>query len=301
MTSIARTGHKNPKAKLTEDNVESIKELYISGLTQYQLAKRFGVTQSAISKILSGTRWAHTADMSDEIATSRADSVRFHRSYRKMPNGCWLWKKSTFNSYTGASGMPYGQFATHCNGIKKNWLAHRWMYQHIHGSIPEGMCVCHKCDVPQCVNPDHLFLGTLKDNSQDRNRKGRNADVSGEKNAMSVLSEIDVLEIRRAYMAGETQASLALRFSLSRNSISKIVISDRWKHLVSPSAEELLHRAKVGMASSSFKKSKLGEDDVRLIRLLHSQGVTSTALGGKYGITPDHIMKIVNRVCWVNI
>lgn len=74
-------------------------------------------------------------------------------------DGCWLW--------TGALGGRggYGRFDAD--------RAHRVAYELVVGPIPPGLFVCHHCDVPRCVRPDHLFVGTAKDNAQDRDRKGR--------------------------------------------------------------------------------------------------------------------------------
>lgn len=88
---------------------------------------------------------------------------RFNRQYQEEPNcGCWLW--------TGvAGGMRYGRM----NIDKRAVPAHRAAWQLLIGPIPDGKIVCHRCDNTWCVNPQHLFLGTHRDNTQDMLKKGR--------------------------------------------------------------------------------------------------------------------------------
>ena len=89
---------------------------------------------------------------------------RFEKHFMPEPNsGCWLW----FGALDGYK--KYGCFRVG----KKNLRAHRVSWELYRGSIPKGMQVLHKCDVPPCVNPDHLWIGTQRDNVNDMIRKGR--------------------------------------------------------------------------------------------------------------------------------
>ena len=79
---------------------------------------------------------------------------------------CWLWK-------AGLNHKQYGQFSITIDGCTKTYRAHRFIYEYFNGTIPEGMLVCHTCDTPRCVNPDHLWLGTVSDNAVDSVNKKR--------------------------------------------------------------------------------------------------------------------------------
>jgi hypothetical protein len=109
---------------------------------------------------------------------------RFNLSYVEEVNtGCWNWL---------ADHNRYGHLKV--NG--KYVAAHRFAYKHFNGEIPEKMLVCHKCDNSLCVNPNHLFLGTYKDNHNDMVAKNRRASFVGEKNGRSKLTAIQAKEIK---------------------------------------------------------------------------------------------------------
>ena len=137
--------------------------------------------------------------------------------YEVEPNtGCWLW--------TGSYNCGYG--ALFSGG--KNHRAHRMMYERMTGSIPEGMCVLHKCDTPPCVNPKHLFLGTRADNSKDAKQKGRSRGARGEAANNAKLTRRDVLCIRELLSKRQSQRAIARRFNVSRSAVSLISLRKTW-------------------------------------------------------------------------
>ena len=126
---------------------------------------------------------------------------------------CWLWKGSEKKQ-----SNKYGVFTYR----GRRFRAHRFVYEICNGPIPKGLLVCHICDVPACVNPKHLFLGTNRDNLKDAANKNRM--IYGEVHANAFLSDVQVQEIRQLYAAGlYTQAALAARYKVSQPQINQIV------------------------------------------------------------------------------
>lgn len=120
-----------------------------------------------------------------------------HRLMQKIKEnketGCWEW--------TGLIGKG-GYAQIRVDGVKK--FIHRFMYEYWHESkIPNGLLVCHSCDNPKCINPEHLWLGTDKDNSQDCLKKGRFTKTDGERNPMSTISNELRISIGRDFINGK--------------------------------------------------------------------------------------------------
>jgi hypothetical protein len=151
---------------------------------------------------------------------------RFWSSVSKRADGCWIW--------TGAIGSG-GYGSVRREG--RIWKTHGWAWFLEHGSVPAwsnhfDACLCHRCDNPACVNPDHLFVGTPSDNARDRNAKGRAATRKGRSNGRAILTPPQVLEARRLRASGGwTWPDLALRFGVSRSAIRLAVVGRNWSHL----------------------------------------------------------------------
>lgn len=128
---------------------------------------------------------------------------------------CWIWK--------GCKNIAgYGKIGT-------KDIASRRSYKYFIGDIPKGMQVCHICDNPICVNPDHLFLGSIGDNMRDKNQKNRQA--KGSKIGSSVLNEEKVLNIRKKRLSGEKYKNISCEYDVDWRTIRDICKNKIWKHV----------------------------------------------------------------------
>jgi hypothetical protein len=154
-------------------------------------------------------------------------SVRFWDKVQKTDT-CWLWR----GALDGHFG--YGMFHQ-TRGARR---AHRVAWELTHGPIPAGLCVMHSCDVPACVNPAHLSLGSHADNNADMKAKGRERKVGqrGTENPAARLTERDVLAIRAS---SESSPRVAAQFGVSKKTVLDIRNGKTWRFLCGLTIERL--------------------------------------------------------------
>lgn len=200
-------------------------------------------------------------------------------------DGCWNWTGSH-------NGQGYG---TVFSDSHRKTYVHRLAYELWLGKIPSGMCVCHHCDNSRCVRPDHLFLGTAKDNMADCAKKGRSA--FGEKNGHAILTSDHVLQIKRIYSEGGiTQQALGLQFGVSREVIGNVVRGRNWLR-VGPrmrSGRWTMNRVR----GERVYGAKLTREMVLRIRQALKSGALGRQLSKRFSVTPSTISSIRLMQTW---
>ena len=131
---------------------------------------------------------------------------------------CWVWT-------AGIGGGGYGLF--HAG---RHYRAHRFSFEANFGAIPQGLCVCHRCDNRLCVRPEHLFVGTYADNLRDMREKGRahfqvnrGCFLRGEKSPRAKLTNQQAVDLRVRYVAGESARALGSHFGMTESAVFKVL------------------------------------------------------------------------------
>lgn len=147
------------------------------------------------------------------------------RFWRYVERGadCWEW--------TGSRSDGYGTLRTDRSCIKAHrvsWILHK-------GPVPEGSVIRHRCDNAGCVNPDHLELGTQRDNMRDAMVRGRLTNrVRGEQHYRARLTAAAVARIRELAAAGRSRASIAREFEIAQVTVWRVLTGQSWRHVGAP-------------------------------------------------------------------
>lgn len=206
---------------------------------------------------------------------------RFEMQVKKT-DACWLWRGSTDKD-------GYGVFKAEHDGVLYQ-KAHRFSFALHKGHPPFGLHVCHSCDNPQCVRPDHLFLGTSAENMADKMAKGRHRWMRGEDAGHAILTED---QARSVIGDARPYAQIAADYGVTASAIGDIKNRKSWRHL---GAEKGVKAKRVSPRRGV--SDKLTPDDIRAIRASDDTGV---ALAARYGITKQSVTDIRKRRSWAHV
>ncbi len=148
----------------------------------------------------------------------------WRRVRRSEPTVCWEWSGCVTPKGYGVMWHPNRTLR----------LVHRLSWTLAFGPIPNGLSVCHHCDNPRCVNPEHLFLGTIRENNEDMRAKGRGSipvPLIGSQNPHSKMTEAQVVEARSLRASGLTCRAIGEKLGIKRRTISAAVSGPNWRHL----------------------------------------------------------------------
>lgn len=192
-------------------------------------------------------------------------------NYVDKTDTCWNWDGR-------GSIRGYGYI---CVRLPQHVSAHRFSWMLHNGAIPKGMVICHKCDRPCCVNPNHLFMGTQSNNVADKVSKGRGFIQLAYANAH--LSADQIKEIRASYKPHKiTQQTLAKKYGVTRENIHYILKGKSWGHLDG--------------ASEKDERIKLTDKMIQEIRHRYQMGRGShRAIARQFGVSKTHITRILSQ------
>ena len=207
--------------------------------------------------------------------------------YPECHNNCWIWNGPKYpNNHRGV-------ISTYCNGKKRTFNAARIAYAIHFGDIPDNMQVCHKCDNPECVNPNHLFLGTGKDNMRDARIKKR--AYSEDQITTNVLTKADVITILTDIYNHKysTIQEICKKYNIAHSTINRLLNGQTWKDVTSlliVPLSQIKEIIKYG--------SRCNQEMVNVIRMKFNSGQSIKSLMEEFSLARRTIHDIVHYKTW---
>ena len=178
--------------------------------------------------------YMRTKEMNNKMALKKKSPIR----YIVDKNNCFIC----------ISHKPNGLGYPLARRNNKHQRIANYVYEQIYGKIQDNLCVCHKCDNRLCINPEHLFLGTHRDNMQDKVNKGR--QTKGEAVNTAKLTENDVLTI---FHSKEKNVALTKRYGVHRHTIYKIKKGITWKSLITQNQSSDKQKERINIEGAMIK------------------------------------------------
>jgi hypothetical protein len=176
------------------------------------------------------------------------------KNHYNLTEPCWEW----IGADNGKQG--YGHFMLNRKFIR----AHRISYEYFNGPIPDKLMICHKCDNPSCVNPEHLYPGTSKDNQNDCVKSNRKQDVKGSKHGMATTDEDTIIEILSKVFYGQITnvSEIENRYKITRDVIYQITTRQSWTHVTKDISNEDLKKIR-NIINERYKFSEIDIKDIK--------------------------------------
>lgn len=198
--------------------------------------------------------------------------------------GCWLWAR-------GLATRGYGQARFAGAAVS----AHRLSWLAFHDEEPGQRFVCHRCDTPACVNPDHLWLGTARENLADMDKKGRRVVVRGENAPWAKISDCQARDIDRQLRDGRRHSDIAADVGCSLATVSRIAKGNAWLHVTGGARPGNNRGERHGFA-------KLTESDVRTMRDLYANGAPTREIISRFqNVAAPTVRGVLYRQRWGHV